>query len=193
MILNKSFKVPIDGFTTKSRLVSYFSQNGWEQVEINPLLKFRRGSKKATWYAVNQAKLYTEVTIQIKYDNGISEIDSLFNIDTRGQMIIQEDREFWDSEIGNLEAAINNKTLPFTGSFERGNSFSQKFKNNIRIQLVELFTAGIITVILGVAYNLWFPESIRKQFGGIFFPILIACAFVISHIVISRYFRNKKH
>lgn len=82
------------------RLVEFYRQNGYAVDERScSVLRLRRGKNHAGWYSSDMTQLATTVAI-IPGETGLK---LRYHIDTTGQWLTDEDRQFWQHE---LEAAI---------------------------------------------------------------------------------------
>lgn len=80
---------------TFERLVEFYEHNGYgldERSETHARLS--RGRRHAGWWASEMTRLYTEVSIT----DADSDLEISYRIQTTGQLMDDEDREFWGRE-----------------------------------------------------------------------------------------------
>lgn len=149
-----------------ARIASYLDKTGYKQIDPqNPQL-FMRGSVLGSILSFSpkgwQVKTTFEILVQSEQ---ISSVSVNVDINTKGQVITERERLFWDNEIDGLEAAI------LTGRVEpvpANNAAKKSLKQNL--------TASALIIglpILFFAVTLFLSDSTESACTGATFGVVL--------------------
>ena len=86
------------------RLVEFYRHNGYEVAErTDENVEFRRGRPRAGWFSSEMTRLQTTVRTDIDGDA----VTIRYTVDTSGQWLTDEDRQFWTREAESAEECVN--------------------------------------------------------------------------------------
>ena len=104
---NFSIELPEGLDEPHKTLREFFVHNGYSVVKDNDdwPLSLKRGKAGAGWWSSNMTDLLTELNIE---RNGET-LDVTYHVDTTGQLMSDEDRAFWPSEVRAAERYLHGK------------------------------------------------------------------------------------
>ena len=133
----QSINLPLE-----SRIRAYFTHSGYQQIESKPTLKFKRGKKRASWFTFNPSKVETVATITINQQPDRLEVTAILEANTTGQIVTNDEKNFYESELINLESVLVGK--------QELNSLPSQLDTGKRIcdyQIKALFIGAAKTII----------------------------------------------
>ncbi len=133
----QSINLPLE-----SRIREYFTHSGYQQIESKPTLKFKRGKKRASWFTFNPSKVETVATITINQQPDRLEVTAILEANTTGQIVTNDEKNFYESELINLESVLVGK--------QELNSLPSQLDTGKRIcdyQIKALFIGAAKTII----------------------------------------------
>ncbi len=107
MNIEKTFTVQIDEALARQRVAEYFTQAGYRSIpEEGTIMKFTRGSRLGSWFAINPSRFLSLAEIRIKPKGDQVQVQADFDI----KAIMKDDthftQKFWSREIKELGIAL---------------------------------------------------------------------------------------
>jgi hypothetical protein len=170
MKLIRKFKTPINDTNIRKRVTEFLIYMGYQQHSDGKELVFKRGSITGTFFSMNPRKWNTNVKIRLYPDGNGTVVESLFDINTSGQVVTAKEKEYWNSELDNFQAVLcSDEPIPLTSVH-----ISKSVVNeNIIALLIILFTA-FITGYIGVRLFGFWNGWLFSGFFSIITAIIIA-------------------
>jgi len=184
--IKREITLGIDETSVKSRLTKFLSDSGYKKGEGN--FTFKRGSKKANWYAQNPAKLYSVYSIEIEPGENSCDIRIILEFDISWQTNPEELEAFWKDELIRLEAYLNNPSLEIKDPVKLGSSVTRQY---LRI-LVEILATGLLGGFISIGLAFMVPHSIGKYIVYITILVLILAYLFVHCFLIKFFYRDKK-
>ncbi len=86
------------------RLVEFYRHNGYKVADrADDTVQFRRGRPRGGWFSSEMTQLQTTVHAE----PGDDTLSLEYTVDTSGQWLTDEDRQFWSREAEAAEACVN--------------------------------------------------------------------------------------
>lgn len=107
MQLEQTSVVPIDKRTVLANIATYLENKGYKRRDDDSYsltsLVYERGSTFGSATAFSPRRWKAVVTVQAQpLPEGQTQVNAVFDINTKGQVVIQKERDFWDQELKGL-------------------------------------------------------------------------------------------
>lgn len=137
-----------DEITARDRLHLFFERNGYTKAsDDRDPVEFTRGTKGAGWWTSTMTELHSTVTI-VSSESGLN-LGLL--VDTTGQHMTDDDRDFWRRELDTAVAfALSEHENPLDMRVAEGLRVQKGVSRRRRFGIWGALTLGFIIVALGL-------------------------------------------